>query len=284
VGKTGVAMEMARQFQTSIISADSRQCYTEMNIGVARPSPEQLQSVRHYFVACRSIQQPVNAAIFEKWALDWAEEIFARTNVLVLAGGTGLYVKAFLDGLNEIPPVDPAIRENIRSLYAERGMNWLEQEVQKTDPLYAARGESKNPHRLLRALEVRISAGRSILSFQSSLKNARPFRTIRIGLLQPNEQLKQQIRARVDQMMACGLLEEVRQLLPYQNLRPLQTVGYTELFSHLEGRTSLEAAVELIKGNTWQYARRQLTWFRKDDSIQWTEPGNWKQLQKITES
>jgi tRNA dimethylallyltransferase len=277
-------MEMARQFQTSIISADSRQCYTEMNIGVARPSPEQLQSVRHYFVACRSIQQPVNAAIFEKWALDWAEEIFARTNVLVLAGGTGLYVKAFLDGLNEIPPVDPAIRENIRSLYAERGMNWLEQEVQKTDPLYAARGESKNPHRLLRALEVRISAGRSILSFQSSLKNARPFRTIRIGLLQPNEQLKQQIRARVDQMMACGLLEEVRQLLPYQNLRPLQTVGYTELFSHLEGRTSLEAAVELIKGNTWQYARRQLTWFRKDDSIQWTEPGNWKQLQKITES
>lgn len=284
MGKTGVAMEMARQFQTSIISADSRQCYTEMNIGVARPSPEQLQSVRHYFVACRSIQQPVNAAIFEKWALDWAEEIFARTNVLVLAGGTGLYVKAFLDGLNEIPPVDPAIRENIRSLYAERGMNWLEQEVQKTDPLYAARGESKNPHRLLRALEVRISAGRSILSFQSSLKNARPFRTIRIGLLQPNEQLKQQIRARVDQMMACGLLEEVRQLLPYQNLRPLQTVGYTELFSHLEGRTSLEAAVELIKGNTWQYARRQLTWFRKDDSIQWTEPGNWKQLQKITES
>jgi len=272
VGKTAAAIQLAKSLDTSIISADSRQCFRELNIGVARPSPEELQSVGHYFIASHSIGEEVTAATFEELALQWTEEVFAGgKNRVVMVGGTGLYIKAFCEGLDTIPPVAEEIRTHIRQQFELGGIAWLQRQVQEADPGFYASGEVQNPQRLMRALEVRLSTGRSILAFRTQEKKQRPFNIQKIGLQLPKEELHRRINERVDRMMKNGLLEEVKGLLPYRERNALQTVGYTELFDHLDGKLSLEQAIEAIKTNTRHYAKRQMTWFRKDVSIRWID-------------
>lgn len=269
VGKTAHAISLAQHFNTAIISADSRQCYKELNIGVAKPSQEELRQVHHYFINSNSIQDDVNAKYFETFALSKAEEIFKTNNVMLMAGGTGMYINAFCSGLDEIPEIDPAIREDITNNYKINGMEWLQQQVSKEDPDYFSQGEIHNPQRLMRALEVKRSTGKSIKDFQVKKTSSRPFNIIKVGLMLPQEQLHHNINERVNKMMDAGLLNEVRQLLPFQHLNALQTVGYREIFDHLNGKISLERAVEIIKTNTRQYAKRQLTWLKKDSEIIW---------------
>lgn len=272
VGKTSMAVELAQHFHTKIISADSRQCFKELNIAVAKPSPEELNLVEHYFINSHSIQEEVNAALFEQYALEKAGDIFRNNKVAVMVGGTGLYVKAFCQGIDELPVIDPAIRQSIIAGYESEGLEWLQKQVEKNDPVYYLKGEIKNPQRLMRALEVKLSTGRSIMLFQTQQKKKRDFNIITIGLQLPREQLNEKINRRVDAMMQTGLLEEVKQLKPYQKRNALQTVGYRELFAHLDGSISLPEAVEMIKLNTRQYAKRQMTWFRKDKEVTWCEP------------
>ena len=272
VGKTPIAVKTALHFQTEIISADSRQCFKELNIGVAKPSAEELQQVKHHFINSHSINNEMNAAIFEQYALEKINEIFKNHDVAVMVGGTGLYVKTFCNGIDEVPVIDEKIREKINSDFEWEGLEWLQKEVEKNDPVYYAKGEIKNPHRLLRALEVKLSTGRSIIEFQTQQKKHRNFNIIKIGLELPKEQIHKNINGRVDAMMKAGFLEEVKKLVPHKKLNALQTVGYRELFSHLAGDLLLEDSVEIIKINTRQYAKRQMTWFKKDEEVQWCEP------------
>ena len=272
VGKTAAAIRLAQRLNTKIISADSRQCYRELNIGVAKPSPEELEAVHHYFINSHSITEEVSAATFEELALLWTAEIHRESPVAVMVGGTGLYIRAFTNGLDAIPPVDQSIRSHIRLHYEEQGLAWLQAEIQKYDPAYYSAGEILNPQRLMRALEVRMSTGQSILSFQNRQPQERPFQIRMIGLILPKEQLDQRIHGRVDKMMSDGLLAEVEGLLPYRAHNALQTVGYKELFHYLDGNGTKEQAITAIKTNTRQYAKRQLTWFRRDLSIRWTDP------------
>lgn len=272
VGKTALAVQVARHFQTSIISADSRQCFRELNIGVAKPSAAELQAVPHYFINSHSLHDQVNAAVFEELALRWAEEIFTAHDVVVMTGGTGLYVRAFCEGLDDVPEVPADLRASIVADYKAHGMKWLQERVEEEDPAFFSSGEVQNPQRLMRALEVKRTTGQSIVSFRKSAPKQRPFNIIKIGLDLPRQQLYQRIDERVDQMMEQGLLEEVRALFPLRHLNALQTVGYSELFEHLEGSISLERAVALIRQHTRNYAKRQLTWFRKDAGIHWFDP------------
>ena len=272
VGKTSVAVALAKHFHTEIISADSRQCFKELNIGVARPSPEELSEVKHHFIANHSIHQKVTAAIFEEYALSRSEEIFKERDVLIVTGGTGLYIKAFCEGMDEIPNVSSVIRQEIQSHYKQNGLSWLQEETQKLDPVFYEIGEIKNPQRLMRALEVFKSTGRSILSFRTGNKAVRPFEIVKIALQLPKEELHNNIDTRVDKMMQADLLDEVRSLVPFQHLNALQTVGYKEIFDYLNGETDLAQAVHLIKRNTKQYAKRQMTWFRKDLEYHWVNP------------
>jgi tRNA dimethylallyltransferase len=271
VGKTAAAIRLAEQLSTRIISADSRQCFFELNIGVARPSPAELQAVPHYFIASHSVHEEVTAAVFEECSLGWAGEILSEKKVAVMVGGTGLYIKAFTEGLDEIPAIDPAIRAEVQRAYEEQGIAWLQEQIRQLDPAYFAEGEILNPQRLMRALEVWQATGQSILSFRTRQKKERPFSIMKIGLELPRQELYERINRRVDQMMEAGLLEEVKSLLPFRHLNALQTVGYKELFDHLDGKVSLEEAIELIKKNTRHYAKRQMTWFRKDPAIQWVD-------------
>ncbi|HEY2349110.1 MAG TPA: tRNA (adenosine(37)-N6)-dimethylallyltransferase MiaA [Puia sp.] len=270
-GKTELAMEVARYFNTCIISADSRQCFRELNTGVAKPSPEQLSEVKHFFVNSHSIHEEVNASIFESLALSYCEEIFSVLDTIVMCGGTGLYVKAFREGLDEIPVIDEGIRKNITEQYDHQGISWLQNSVQQSDPLFFESGEMANPQRMMRALEVIQSTGRSIITFRSRQKKQRDFRVLEFGLRLPRKLLYQRINHRVDQMMSAGLLEEVRSLLPYMHLNALQTVGYTEMFLHLQGKSGLEESVSLIKQNTRHYAKRQITWLNKNHDLIWMD-------------
>ena len=272
VGKTSLAIDIARHFNTEIISADSRQCYKELNIGVAKPSPEQLQAVRHHFINSHSIHDDVNAATFENYALEKSEEIFAHNPVAVMVGGTGLYIKAFCEGLDEIPPVPDEIRANIIQQYDVLGLPWLQQEIQSKDPLYFSTGEILNPQRLMRALEVKLSTGKSIRDYQSNKTVTRNFNVIKIGLDLPRQSLHPNINHRVDEMIKDGLEDEARELYKYRDLPALRTVGYTEFFEYFDGKSNFDETVELIKKNTRQYAKRQLTWFRKDKSYTWFSP------------
>ncbi|HEY4208394.1 MAG TPA: tRNA (adenosine(37)-N6)-dimethylallyltransferase MiaA [Puia sp.] len=277
VGKTAAAVGLAKELSTSIISADSRQCFKELNIGVAKPSPEELNAVHHYFINSHSIHDEVTAAGFEELAQGWTEDIFynqeaaGKRPVAVMVGGTGLYIKAYSEGLDAIPPIDPAIRQQILHHYEEGGLTWLQEQIRDHDPAFFLAGEIQNPQRLMRALEVKKATGHSILSFQKLAKKQRSFHMEKIGLFLPKEELRQRINVRVDSMMVNGLLEEVKKLLPHRELNALQTVGYSELFEHLDGRISLDEAAEAIKMNTRRYAKRQMTWFRKDPSIRWVD-------------
>jgi len=271
VGKTSVALEMAKYFKTEIISADSRQCFKELNIGVARPSEKELQIIKHYFIASHSIRDDVNAGSFEQYSLQKVNEIFKEHNVAVMVGGTGLYIKAFCEGMDEMPSVTAETRKSIISDYEKHGLKWLQAEIQKKDPAFYNTGEIQNPQRLMRALEVVEATGQSILTFRKGKKQERDFNIVKIGLEISKEELHRNINARVDGMMAAGLLEEVERLLPYKDLNALQTVGYAEMFDHLEGKISLQDAAELVRKNTRQYAKRQMTWFKKDKDIHWMD-------------
>jgi tRNA dimethylallyltransferase len=272
VGKTAVAVELARTLQTEIISADSRQCYRELKIGVARPSEEELQLVPHHFIASHSIHEKLDAAVFENYALQKAAQIFQHHDYAVMVGGTGLYLRAFCEGMDAIPSIPEAIRNEISQAYAQQGLAWLQQQVQQLDPQFYREGEIQNPRRLMRALEVFKASGKSILSFRKGVAAERPFQIIKFALNIPREQLHRHINKRVEGMMEAGLLAEVESLVPYQHLNALQTVGYKELFDYLNGQCTLADAVADIKTNTRQYAKRQLTWFRKDTSYTWISP------------
>ncbi|MEO5648628.1 MAG: tRNA (adenosine(37)-N6)-dimethylallyltransferase MiaA [Ginsengibacter sp.] len=263
VGKTAYGIELALKHHTQIISADSRQCFKELNIGVAKPSAEQLQNVKHYFISSHSIHDEVNVKVFEEYALKSVNEIFKNNEVAVMVGGTGLYIKAFCEGLDDIPAVDENIRRKINEQYREQGFEWLSNEIEILDTYFFAKGEMQNPQRMLRALEVKLSTGKSILNFKSGKKAVRDFEIKNILLELPREQLYQNINQRVDQMMEEGLLEEAEKLYPYRHLNALQTVGYKELFDYLDHKISLDKAIEEIKKNTRHFAKRQMTWFKR---------------------
>ena len=270
-GKTDLAIETAMHFNTSIISADSRQCFRELNIGVAKPVSQQLEQVHHDFINSHSVRENVNAAIFETLAKQWCEEIFSSRDVVVMAGGTGLYIKAFRDGLDEIPLVDEKIRKEILANYSSLGIDWLKESIRVSDPQFYASGETANPQRMMRALEVMQSTGRSILVYRRQQKKQNPFRVMEFGIRIPRKELYQRIDQRVDTMMEAGLLNEVSSLIPYQHLNALQTVGYKELFDHLNGRMKLDESISLIKQNTKHYAKRQTTWLKKNENLVWLE-------------
>jgi tRNA dimethylallyltransferase len=278
VGKTAIAIQVAQHFHTEIISADSRQCFKELHIGVARPSAQELATVPHHFIAIHSITEEVTAASFEIYALGKVKQLFQQHDVVVMVGGTGLYIKAFCEGLDSIPAIDPAIRETIIANYETHGLEWLQKEVQQKDPLYHTGGEIQNPQRMMRALEVVEATGQSITQFQKKEKVQRNFEVVKIGLELPKEKLHANINNRVDMMMRQGLLEEVKSLAAYQQLNALQTVGYAELFDYIADKISLARAIEEIKTHTRQYAKRQLTWFRKDKEIKWFTPDEVKAI------
>lgn len=272
VGKTAVAIQIAKHFDTEIISADSRQCFKELNIGVARPSETELQTVPHHFIASHSVNEEVTAVGFEQYALEKIELLFKEHDEVVLVGGTGLYIKAFEEGLDLIPEINVNIRREIVTNYEKLGINWLQQELKEKDPVFFKSGEIQNPQRMMRALEVINATGQSILSFRKGKKANRDFKIIKLGLELSKEILHQRIHERVDKMMEQGLVDEVKNMISYRERNALQTVGYAELFDYLDGKTELKLAVELIKTHTRQYAKRQMTWFKKDKNIQWFGP------------
>lgn len=277
-GKTELAMDLARYFRTSIISADSRQCFRELNIGVAKPSIEQLGEIPHAFINSHSIREEVNAAIFESLAISFCDIIFQSGEVVVMCGGTGLYIKAFREGLDEIPAVDEGIRKKIQSSYEEHGLDWLKESIRIADPLFFESGEMANPQRMMRALEVVQSTGLSIISFRNRQKKHRPFRILEFAIHLPRKELYNRIDDRVDKMMDQGLLDEVVSLLPDQHLNALQTVGYTELFAYLQGKLSLLDSIRKIKQNTRHYAKRQITWMNKNENLVWIDNDLFKKI------
>ena len=281
VGKTSFAIALAQHFKTEIISADARQCYAELNIGVARPSLEELSKVPHHFIASHSVNEAVNAQVFENYALAKTEEIFKTHQSVVMVGGTGLYIKAFCEGLDMIPDIDPAIRAHIIEQYEKLGLRWLQKEVSVKDPLYWAKGEQQNPQRLMRALEVMLGTGASIVSFQIKNKITRPFNIVKVGLELPREQLYESINQRVISMVENGLEQEVRELVAQFHLNALQTVGYSEWGPYFEGSLSKEKVIENIQQNTRHYAKRQMTWFKKDLDITWYSSNEIKAAQIV---
>ena len=290
VGKTSVAIELAQYFKTEIISADSRQCFKELNIGVARPSEKELKTARHHFIASHpivpiaigigSVYDNVNTGTFEEYALQKVNELFQEHDRVIMAGGTGLYIKAFCEGLDEIPEVTEEIRTEIIFSYEKYGLSWLQKEIQQKDPAFYQSGEIQNPQRLMRALEITETTGKSILDFRKGEKKQRNFNIVKIGLELPKEELHRNIDARVNGMIEAGLVAEVRNLLPCKNLNALQTVGYSEIFEYLDGKISLGEAIELIKKHTRQYAKRQMTWFKKDKEIKWFNSPGLQEIEK----
>lgn len=280
-GKTALAIELAKWLGTEIVSFDSRQCYQELSIGVARPSDTELAAVKHHFIASHSIHQPLDAHTYAQQAHSVVKELLQRFPVVVMVGGTGLYWKAFHEGLDKIPAVNAQTRNQVIEQYEQLGLPWLQSELSRLDPLFAAVGEMKNPQRMMRALEVVRATGSSILSFRKK-ETVQPYYSLcSIGLTRSRNTLVELIDQRVENMFAQGLLEEVRSLEQHASLTPLQTVGYTELFSHLKGACTLEQAKEQIKINTRQYAKRQLTWFRKQDAIEWFEPEQMEEIRSF---
>ena len=269
VGKTSLAIQLAKHLQTEIISADARQCFKELSIGVARPSIEELNSVPHHFIASHSITETVNASVFENYALTITEKLFETKDSVVMVGGTGLYIKAFCEGLDDIPAIDPSIRKNITEAYEANGLIWLQNQITEKDPTYWAQAEQENPQRLMRSLEVMEGLGKSILSFQGQQKKQRPFTIKMIGLEMDRPILYHRINDRVLQMIADGLEQEVQSLLPQFSLNALQTVGYSEWLPYFNKEQSLDQVISSIQQNTRHYAKRQMTWFKKDPSVQW---------------
>ena len=269
IGKTSLAIQLANKFNTEIISADSRQFYKEMRIGTAVPSAEELQAAKHHFIQHISIKDNYNVGDFESEAIKKLDELFKNNKIVIMVGGSGLYTKSVLEGLDYFPEVSLEIRQELNLKLEKEGLDSLQQQLHKLDPDYYKIVDLENPHRVIRALEVCISSGKPYSSYLNQPKKKRNFTAISIGLSAEREIIYDRINRRVDLMITEGLMDEAKALFPKRELNALNTVGYKELFSYLEGKDSLETAVSEIKKNTRRFAKRQLTWFRKDQEINW---------------
>ena len=272
VGKTALTMELAQHYGVPIINADSRQIYRELKIGTAAPTAEQQQLVKHYFVGTKSIDDYYNASMYEQEVLELLDA--KRSTFHVLSGGSMMYVDAVCNGIDDIPTVRDDIREEMKRRYAEEGLEALCEDLLRLDPEHYAIVDRQNHRRVIHALEICYQTGRTYTSFRTQQKKQRPFNIVKIGLNRDREELYNRINQRVDQMMEDGLLEEVKSLINKRNTNALNTVGYKELFDYLDGRWSLDEAVERIKGNTRRYARKQLTWYKRDVNMRWFHPDN----------
>ena len=273
-GKTALAVDLALLLKTEIISADSRQFFKEMNIGTAKPTAEQLKKVKHHFVNSFSLKDDYNAGIFETDALKKLDEIFSEYDTVILAGGSGLYIDAICNGFDRLPEHDENIRAELSELFKTKGIEALQEKLRHLDPEYYNTVDLNNTHRVMRAIEVCLLTGKKFSELRSRKKAKRNFSVLKIGLSVERKILYEKINERVNQMIQHGLLEEAKQLFDFRHYNSLQTVGYKELFTHMEGKISLDEAVELIKRNSRRYAKRQLTWFNKDKEIYWFSPEN----------
>ena len=270
VGKTALTIELAQHYGIPIINADSRQIYRELKIGTAAPSDEQLQQAPHLFVGTKSIDDYYNASMYEQEVLSYIKE--SSSPIELLSGGSMMYIDAVCNGIDDIPTVREDIREEMKRRYKEEGLEALCEELKQLDPEHYAIVDRQNYRRVIHALEICHQTGKTYTSFRTQQKKERPFHIIKIGLNRDREELYQRINQRVDQMMADGLLDEVKGLVKKRHTNALNTVGYKELFDYLDGRWSLEEAVERIKGNTRRYARKQLTWYKRDEDMRWFHP------------
>lgn len=284
IGKTALAIELANHFQTEIISADSRQFYKEMEIGTAKPSQTELATAKHHFINSHSVDQLFSTGDFELEGLKVLDEIFKTHNSAIMVGGSGLYVNALINGLDEMPEIDLAVRTQLNNLFKTEGITPIQEQLSKLDPEYFAKVDQQNPQRMIRGLEVFLSTGQKLSSMLSSTKKERPFNIIKIGLNTERATLYDRINKRVDQMITNGLVDEVKSLTEFRSYNALNTVGYSEVFDYLDQKISLEEAVSNIKQNTRRFAKRQLTWFRRDEEIKWFEPDQHHEITRYIES
>ena len=272
VGKTELCIQVAKHLNVPIINADSRQIFAELPIGTAAPTKEQQQQVKHFFVGNHHITDYYSASMYEQDCLALIDELFKTSDVALMSGGSMMYIDAVCDGIDDIPTIDDETRALMKRRLDEEGLERLCEDLKKLDPEYYQMVDKQNPRRVVHALEICTMTGQTYTSFRRREKRERPFRIIKIGLNRPREELYARINQRVDEMMAGGLLEEVKTMYPKRSLNALNTVGYKELFDYIDGRWPLEEAVERIKGNTRRYARKQLTWYKKDEQIRWFHP------------
>ena len=272
VGKTALCLDVAKHFHIPIINADSRQIFRELKIGTAPPTEAQMQQVHHDFVGILGLDDYYSASLFEQQVLELLGRQFLSSDYALMAGGSMMYIDAVCDGIDDIPTIDDQTRTTMKQRLADEGLEALCEELRQRDPEYYEIVDRQNPRRVVHALEICLMTGKTYTSFRKREKRQRPFSIIKVGLNRPREELYERINRRVDQMMADGLLEEAKALYPKRHLNALNTVGYKELFDYIDGRWPLEEAVERIKGNTRRYARKQLTWFKKDESIRWFHP------------
>ena len=272
VGKTELALRIAEMLGTPIINADSRQIYRELKIGTARPSNKQMSEVKHYFVGTLSMDDYYSASLYEQQVLALLDDIFKTSDYALLSGGSMMYIDAVCNGIDDIPTVDDVTRETLKKRLLMEGLESLCEELRQRDPEYYEIVDKQNPRRVVHALEICVMTGKPYSSFRTQEKKVRPFRIIKIGLTRPREELYKRINRRVDKMMKDGLLEEAKEMYPKREVNALNTVGYKELFEYMKGKFTLHEAVERIKGNTRRYARKQLTWYKKDEQIRWFHP------------
>ena len=281
VGKTALTIELARHYHTPVINADSRQIYRELRIGTAAPSEEQLQQAKHYFVGNKSIHDYYNASMYEQDVLKVLKKEPSDTNIL--SGGSMMYIDAVCNGIDDIPTVREDIREEMKRRYEEEGLEALCEDLRRLDPEHYAIVDRQNYRRVIHALEICYQTGRTYTSFRTQSKKERPFRIVKIGLNRDRNELYNRINARVDAMMEQGLLHEAESLYNQRQLNALNTVGYKEMFDYMDGRWSLDEAVERMKGNTRRYARKQLTWFKRDEEVRWFHPDQIDEILKYIE-
>jgi tRNA dimethylallyltransferase len=278
VGKTALAIRLAQHFQTEIISADSRQIYRELEIGTAKPSPQELQLVKHHFINSHSIQEDYDAGAYGRDALSLITSLFEKCENLILCGGSGLYIRAVLEGFDEMPPVPEGVREQIIKEFEINGLTWLQAQVQQVDPDYFEVVDIQNPHRLIRALELHRAWQKPMHELRKQKKLDHPFQVVKMGIELDREELFTRIDSRMDAMIEQGLFAEVEKFYPLRNLNALQTVGYREIFGFMEGLYNKEEAIRLLKRNSRHYAKRQLTWFKKDQQVNWFRPDQFDEI------
>ena len=279
VGKTALAIRLAKYYETEIVSADSRQFYREMDIGTAKPSSEELDAVKHHFINSLSITDAFNVGDYEKEALKLLTRLFKKHDIVIAVGGSGLFISAIINGLDDIPPSSGENRDKLNRLFTEKGISFLQEKLKNTDPVFYKEVDLNNPQRLIRALEVYETTGKPFSKFRKKIQKPRPFNIIQIGLNINREQLYENINNRVDLMIKNGLIQEVKKLSSFRHLNPLNTVGYSELFDYFDGNSTIDEAILKIKQNTRRFAKRQLTWFNKSENIIWFQP---EELEGIT--
>lgn len=281
VGKTALTIEIAKHYGIPIINADSRQIYQELKIGTASPTAEQMQQVKHYFVGTKSITDYYNASMYEQEVVQLLEKLFVDSPVQLLSGGSMMYIDAVCNGIDDIPTVRDDIRNEMKRRYQEEGLEALCEDLRRLDPEHYEVVDRQNHRRVIHALEICYQTGKTYTSFRTQKRKERPFQIVKIGLTRDRQELYDRINQRVDTMMSEGLLDEVRSVSAYRSTNALNTVGYKELFDYIDGRWPLEEAVERIKGNTRRYARKQLTWYKRDDQVTWFHPDQQDKILKF---